>query len=327
VQEAVRKEEVQQPELTPEQIEAQMFEEAAALAGYTDEGLIDRKDAAEEEEQADPAEEAVAEDPEEETSGEARQTEAAPPDPFADATPEQRQAWQNLMQEKARFEHDSMSNRNRVSALQKKLNELEKRIEQQPQAAPPQPKEDADLAQDDAGEDLSEFQEDFPEIYKAVNSIYKQQVGKMQQQFESRLNQLSERFQSVAQPVEQMQQREVDTYRQNQLSALQAAHPDWQEIQASKDFWNWVDNQSEGIRALSGSVAAQDNIALLNLYKSQTQSQQAVSQQQDARPQQPKRQPDVALPRVNSGGRPRAGVPKNDADAAWEYWEKNWDKI
>jgi hypothetical protein len=337
VQNAVQKEEVQDPEqaeqqqaqLTPEQIEEQMFEEAAALAGYTDSDKETSKPEPKEERQADPAEEAVAEDAGEETPVEEPQAKAAPPDPFEGATPEQRQAYQTLVAEKARYEHDSMSNRNRVSALQKKINELEARLEkseQAPKEAPKAEAKDADLAQDDSGVDLSEFQEDFPEIYRAVNTIYKQQLDRMQSQFDNRLTDVLSKVESVARPIEQMQQSEADAYRRSQIAALEAVHPDWQQLQNSDEFWGWVDQQADGVKALSGSVAASDNIALLNLYKSQVQAQSAP-QQQGARPQQPRRQPDVALPRVNSGGRPTSGVPKNDENAAWKYWEDNWDKI
>lgn len=321
-----------QLELTPEQVEELLFEEAAALVDAEDEDATTFDQSSDEvEEQADPEKEAVAEDREEETSREAQSTEAAPPDPFADATPEQRQAWQQLVQERARLEHEAVSNRNRVSGLQRKINELEAQQKAKPKPAEPEakPAEKADLADDDDGDDLKEFQEDFPEIYKAVNRIYQQQLGRMEQGFEAKLNQINEKLQTVAQPVEQMRQSEEERYRRNQLDALQTAHPDWRQIQDSNKFWNWVETQTDGVKALAGSAAANDNIVLLNLYKSAAgiQQQPAPTPREQAHPARPRRQPDVALPRVNSGGRPAPGGPPKDGDKALDYWLDRWDEL
>jgi BMFP domain-containing protein YqiC len=317
-----------QPEvpMTPEQVEDALYAEAAALLEAEEKGEAPPQ--AEEETQADPAVGAVAEDPPETTGGEAQQPETAPPDPFADATPEQNQAWQNLVAEKARYEHDSLSNRNRVSALQKKINELEAKLEEKPPAEPDKAEKPAELPETETGVDLSEFKEDFPEIYKAVGAMYQNQVGKMQAQFDEKLGQLTQQVESVAQPVEQMRETEESRYRQHQLQALDAVHPDWKQIQETQEFWGWVEAQTDGIKALAGSVVADDNIALLNLYKSQSGIQpSAPTPPQAAAPAKPVRQPDVAIPRVNSGGRPTPGIAPQDGEKALDYWLEHWDEL
>jgi hypothetical protein len=319
-----------QPEvpMTPEQVEDILFKEAAALVEAEENGDPPRK--AEEETQADPAVGAVAEDPGEKTPSEAQQPEAAPPDPFAEATPEQHQAWRNLVAEKARYEHDSMSNRNRVSALQKKINELEAKLEAEPaaEAKPDKADASAELVEESDQTNLAEFKEDFPEIYKAVNALYQQQVGHMQQQFDSKLTKLNQQLETVAQPVEQMRETELSLYRQHQMDALQAVHPDWQQIQDSQEFWGWVETQTDGVKALAGSAVANDNIALLNLYKSQAGIQpSAPTSPQAAVPAKPVRQPDVAIPRVNSGGRPTPGIGPQDGEKALDYWLEHWDEL
>lgn len=325
-QESVQEQE--EPRVSPEEVEDAMFEEAMALVEAED-GVPQPKQE-EETDQADPDVRAEAEDAGEDQPAEAPKEAAAPPDPFADATPEQKQAWQNLLTEKARYEHDSLSNRNRVSALQKKLNQLEKvqGTEPQSESEGAKPAEKVDLVETEEGGDLSEFKEDFPEIYKAVNTLYRQQVGRMEKDFQARLQQVTEQLETVAQPVQQMQETEVERYRTGQLDALKAAHPDWKQIQETKEFWSWVDEQTDGIKALSGSAAAQDNIALLNLYKSQMGLQtEAPAPAGRQTPSKPKRQADVAIPRVNSGGRPHAGIPPKDGDKAFDYWMEHWEEL
>lgn len=260
---------------------------------------------------------AAAEVPAEEgVTPEAAPASAEPEDPFASLTPAARQALAALEEQRARLEHADASNRNRVSAMQKKLNEYEAKIQElEKKTAPPEPP-----PADEAGVDLKQFAEDFPEVYAAMRALHGRELTQLQSRFDQELNQLRGQVETVKKPIVEMEAQREQARRDAELSALAQKHPDYVVIQKDDRFWKWIESQPQGVKALVSSNAAADNIVLLDLYKQQTQKPTATTSQPPRRP------------RSAEGGEtlPRTGVSRieaqpNDEDAAWDYWSKRTD--
>ena len=315
-------EQAQEVEMTDDEL----FAEAYAAAG----GHVDKPTSPEPVEQPVPeqTEEVVAEAPEEAVEAVEEPQEAPADDLWANASPEQREAFTRLQQQNAQLEHNFQSNVGRVSALQRKLNEVEKSLTERQAQPAPQAQAEPEVKQEAEPEeayDLSSFKDDFPDVYAAMQAMNNRERAELQKSFDQRLAQLDERFSQVSAPMEQLQEERQLEYKQRQLSALSAAHPDWQEVSQTDNFRSWLDQQTDGIRALIQSTAAQDNIVLLNLYKG-TQAP-TPAPEQAPRVERPQRPVSPGLPRTAAAGRVHQGIHPNDEESAWKYWSENYDKL
>lgn len=240
-------------------------------------------------------------------------------DVWANATPAQRQAWEDAVSERARLAHAESSNRSRVSALQRKLDEQEAQLKQLRERATPPPDSGGEKAAPaPVSADLAKFAEDFPEVFAAVRTLQQQETAQLHQT----IAQLEAQLKTVAHPLAEMEQSRVQQVKQTQLQALAARHPDYIQIQNKPEFWAWLDTQSPGIRNLVGSDSAEDNSILLDVYKKAT-AQTAVIP--------PAVNPEVSphRPREAEGREalPRAGVSRMESeptneDAIWDYWSR-----
>jgi len=243
-----------------------------------------------------------------------------------------------LKRKLAAAEHENRSHRSRQStlahqskAMQAELDEARKELaalkrqqsgESSAPNAEPLPTE-ATTAEGSV--DLKQFAEDFPEVFAAMNAFHRSQQEALNKQWEERLSKVSESVDTVTQPVQELQQKQQAEYIQTQRSALAAVHPDWEQIQADQRFWDWLEVQPDGVKQLSQSAAAADNIALLNLFKQgQPVPQPATPATTPAggKARLP-RSDDAAAPIPKRGSTlPTGGVP-DDEDAAFEFWAKN----
>lgn len=240
-------------------------------------------------------------------------------DVWANATPAQRQAWEDAVSERARLAHAESSNRNRVAALQRKLDEQEAKLRQlSEQSQSTSPAGAGEGAPAGAPADLTKFAEDFPEVFAAVRTLQAQETAQLHQT----IAQLQAQLAQVAQPVHEMEQNRVAQVKQTQLQALAARHPDYIQIQNKPEFWAWLDTQSPGIRNLVGSDSAEDNSILLDVYKKATQQTAVIPP--SANPETPPHRPREAEGRESL---PRTGVSRmegvpTDENALWDYWSR-----
>jgi len=236
-----------------------------------------------------------------------------PDDAFSSATPDQKRAFAELQAEYARLQHAENSNRHRVSALTKKLVALEEQAKAAPAAAAA-PEEQAD-----DGTDLTQFQADFPEVFAAMNALHKREIAGLRKTMDAELGELKQKFAGVEQPFNDMAAAKETEYRTAQYNALTAVHPDFKVIQDTPEFWGWLEHQTPGIKQLVSSSAADDNIALLDLYKKTL----PAGSQESAGSGKPNRPRDAeggsSLPRSGTG---RLDTAPTDGDAMWDYWAK-----
>jgi len=250
------------------------------------------------------------------------------------------ESYEELKQRLARVEYENHSHRNRQSALARQTNEAKRELEEAQaelerlkqqgaaQAAPAQAPVESleDAVNPDSDVDLKQFAEDFPDVFAAMNLVHREQMKQLNERWESQFSQVNQQLQQVAQPIEALQQREYQQAMQSELATLASVHPDYDSIQNSQEFWNWVDSQSEGVQALAGSSVAADNIALLDIYKTAVGMKMPSSASQVAANAPAAPQPRVrrtadaneSLPRTSTT-RVAAGVP-DDEEAAFDYW-------
>lgn len=168
----------------------------------------------------------------------------APPDPWANATPEQ-------IAERDRLTRAVQASTGAQSALQRQVNELRKKQQAQPE---PKADEAADGADDDA--DLARLREDYPDVAEPI-------LRRMAK-FEARLTSTEKVATTV---VEDRAAADV----QSQLQALSASHPDFQAYapggKSAEEFEAWLGGQSPRTQALAESMDAGDTSALLTLFK------------------------------------------------------------
>ncbi len=75
--------------------------------------------------------------------------------------------------------------------------------------------------------------------------------------------------------IEQMNYDRESQATHSELDRLASLHPDYTTINRSPDFNDWIANKPLSIQGLRGSMSADDNIELLNLYNSERQPRAA----------------------------------------------------
>jgi hypothetical protein len=99
-----------------------------------------------------------------------------------------------------------------------------------------------------------------------TSKAVEQALAAQQAQFEAQMTPLRE---AQIHQAEQQVQQAVD----QEIGRLSKAHPDWQQVNASPEFETWLQQQPPGIQQLRSSDYADDNIHLLNAYKSSRKAQ------------------------------------------------------
>jgi len=171
---------------------------------------------------------------------------------WAGATEAQRREFERL-------EHADRSQRGRVSALTRQVDDLRRQLEQEAskQKAPAASTAQADDVDDST---MKQFSEDYPEIAQAMNAIQSKN-DKLIQKLESQL-------QGVSTVVSPIAQREAEQAKQGEWNRLLEAHPDAEAISSDPKFHEWATGHHlQEIRLMYGSDYADSNINLLRIYK------------------------------------------------------------
>ena len=222
-----------------------------------------------------------------------------------------------LEAENQKLKHSEASQRGRLGAYQRQINQLQSKLEQPKNTSGKESAEDQ--ARQDAAEaagvkDWQALQEDFPEVAKALDARLESEKRQIEadRQRQAQLEQRIEELQSAVQPIQQQAQ---DNYLRTQVDALSARHPDWQEVVAAPAFAEWLNQQPQSLRSLTESNDAAEAAALMDLYKGQTG-------QLDSREGTPdKRQERLASAQTVSrrGTAQKGGVPE-DFEAAFDHY-------
>lgn len=184
--------------------------------------------------------------------------ESSDEDPWAAAPESLRNEYMSLRQDHQKLSNEHRANSGRVAALNRELNTLREQMKASEKAGGKSGKDsDQPTADDLKGKSFAQVEEEWPEIAAYLKYMVKQANDTVDQKLT---------------PVEQWKQ-EVEQERQQhalqtEYEKLAQAHPDYQDIANDPAFRSWLQSQSPGVQAMGNSTLADDNITLLNLYKS-----------------------------------------------------------
>ena len=205
------------------------------------------------------------EQPEPRTEDEPTNTESTPNESAPAQAPEGSASddeLSQLRQKNAELAQYYRSTEGRISGFQKKVNVLEQELNETRQKLQSQEQAKTLLSE----EDVARFKGDYKDIATYLEHERVTMRAELQAEFDQRFNQhlqpLNQRFQQL----DSMQHQQVMN---RELDSLRKAHPDYESIQNDNAFWQWVNQQPPAIQTIVQSTSAEDNIALLNLYKSQ----------------------------------------------------------
>lgn len=195
-----------------------------------------------------------------------------PDDPGEVAEGEEQQASVDELQSRLQqLEHSERSQRGRVGALSRQLQERDRIIAElkgrqaapQPQGKTGESQEVTDqkqaIADEYGADDWKAFEEDFPDIAKALNSRF-EQMSRMEERINARLEEVN----GAIQPI---QQQAHEQHLAGQFAALEARHKDWREVVSAPAFQQWLEQQPEWMQKQVESENADDASALLDIYK------------------------------------------------------------
>ena len=222
-----------------------------------------------------------------------------------------------LETENERLRHSDASQRGRLGAYQRQINDLQRKSQEIESAKPKNQNGESqddnqqrqDLADSMGVDDWKEFKEDFPDMARAFESRLKADQAK-QTQLEQQVSELR----SAVQPMqEQAHQQQL----QSEYARLEGRHSDWREVVNAPEFDSWLNTQNPSIQALKDSDSADDASALLDFYKGTT----GTGDENSRAPKHDKRQARLANAQTVSrrGATTRTGAPE-EFDAAFEHY-------
>jgi len=244
-------------------------------------------------------------------------------DVFANATPEQRAAFQAASEKLRKLEQSDRSQRGRVSALSRELDEYRR-------AKPPAKQQGAnndDATQDDDpnGEYLSSgewssFKEEYPEVAGPLGNL----VGRLQAEIANQGKQLSA-----------IGDDRISAAYDEQRSILTESHPDWESVAQNPEFHSWLNEQPRFMveaaqRNSDNIVDAEETGVLLSAYKAHagiSGSQNGGSEQSESNRKQGsgrrERQRQDGRSSRSRGPAMAAGIPEDGDEAAiWKAMDK-----
>jgi chromosome segregation ATPase len=224
-------------------------------------------------------------------------------DPWATAPETLKSQYQQALDRIAQLDHADRSNRSRVSALQRKIDELSK------QAAPASPEKAAKQADDNIA-DLEQLREDFPEIANPIAAV---------------IEKLRQDQASIAQKLGAIEAEKQTASAINEETLLTKAHPDWMTVGSDPGFAEWVQAQPRYVqeafnRNADAIVDHQEAADIISRYK---QSRGATPDKSTNLTDKRQRQLKAATTTRAKGPGTTAAPVSEDADpkALWDYWE------
>ena len=185
-------------------------------------------------------------------------------DPWQSVPEALRDQHMQLQQKYQTLETDHRANAVRVAALNRKTIELQQAIQaRENQQGGAKATEGIPTADDLEGKTFEQVEEEWPE----VAALIKAQVSSISKQFEQRLEQqLAPVQELISERKSSVEAAEV----QQQFTLLAQQHPDFKEIASDPSFAQWVQTQGTAVQQMYASTSAQDNAALLTLFKAST---------------------------------------------------------
>lgn len=251
------------------------------------------------------------------------------PDVWANAPPELREAYQELQRKATNLEHQTRSDRGRLSAMQRKLAELQSSQQQQRPTQAEQTKSDnAQKAGAGSREDrMKQLREDYPELAEPIIEYIRD--------LEQKVAGVDEISQTVKQ-LQTVEQSREQAYIQQQENTLSQFHPDWQSVLQTNGatFQAWIEDQPRAIREaamrnanqITDAQAAADILTRFKQHLGMASSPPQQAEQAEPKPKlndKRQRQMDaLASPRGGRGRPVASGVPEDgDPEAIWAAFD------
>lgn len=247
-------------------------------------GKDTESEASEDEEPEESEADDTAESDEEE--GEEDEKEDEPADPWQAVPEELRKEHETLLEKFKKYEHENRSNRARVAALQRKVDDLSSKEKANPKDAEPPSKPDFDL---DAlfDEDWKRFEEDFSDVAKPIKAAISRSVSELRQEIE-KAKKLSE---SLSDSMQQQQKH-------SELQRLNQEAPDWFSViqENAEEFQFFLDDpeSKSPVRKLRKAIAdtnkeeikdADDVVWLVNEFKTHLASKNPAPTDERRKPE------------------------------------------
>jgi len=163
---------------------------------------------------------------------------------------------EEIQADNERLKQSERSQRGRVKALTKKLEE---------QRAASVPLADQQGSGDTEGtndDDWEEFKREFPEMAAIVDGRLKKVAQKV--------DSVNDKVKRVSETQDTMVEAEIIAYKETQFEALKRKHSDFEEIKVSKEFADFKANATPEMQAKIKSKHAEDAIAVLDSFKEST---------------------------------------------------------
>jgi hypothetical protein len=164
-----------------------------------------------------------------------------------------------------------------LSQLRKKNNELQKQLETQSEKGETQTT-DKELLIDD--EKLKKTYEEYPELksvldplVKANKSLYKKIENNNKLLSETKSKEISDS------DKEETKKASEDHYKNITKPGIEMVHPNFEKLIDEK-FWEWIDNQSNGMQKLSKSSDPRDGVMVISAYKEHLSKQGKAKEDQ-----------------------------------------------
>lgn len=110
--------------------------------------------------------------------------------------------------------------------------------------------------QEEVDEDWKRLEEADPVLAKILKKREEQIIARTRQEAE-------EKAQQYIAPIQQEREEQYVAYQQDVLTQ---SVPNWRDVVRDPHFKNWIENSSNGVKAMYGSLDAQDSIRVLQLY-------------------------------------------------------------
>ena len=180
-------------------------------------------------------------------------------DPWQSVPEALRAQFNQLQQANQQLQQQYSAVTGRLAPTQRELDALKKQLAQQEQQKA-NGKTSGPTADEIAGMTDDELEQEWPEVAAALKRRETALLQQMQQRIQQELTPLQE-------IREQFQQQQVEQVKQRELGRLAQAHPDYREVVSNPGFRQWLGSQPPAVQQIAASMSADDNIALLNLYK------------------------------------------------------------
>ncbi len=201
------------------------------------------------------------------------------------------------------------SDEGRITAYQRQTEDYKRQLEEQSTKKEPETTSDAE-----GDEFWTALQEDDPDLANAID-------GRLGSNKQPAIDPDTQK------KIDLMLKREDERVVTAELAALEAAHPDYQAVVNSPDFYSWMDKQPDNVKGMFNSDSAREAVSFLNYYKSQSpdyQPKQSSEGDQSPTVDQIKAERQKKLSNSSTQVKGKGIAPKaegpDDYDAAFNYY-------